>query len=173
MKHPSKKYLAKTKEAKWQHSSFGFTLIELLLVMAIIGILAAAVIVVASGQRERARKSGVLQTIKGMQTNVAACFFDGNLDITAGRNTSWVRPGATTITGNGANCTIPAMPEFDCPSGNDPKMLVYSNSGVTSTYRDTGKTRNASFMFHCSGGPGPIAYCYYDGLENAKCELDD
>ncbi len=161
------------KKTEHRQSTLGFTLIELLLVMAIIGILAAAVIVVAGGQRERAKKSGALQSIKGMQTNVAACFFNGNLDIAAGRNSSWVRPGGTTITGNGANCTIPAMPDFGCPSGNDPKMLVYSNSGVTSTYRNTGKTRNASFMFHCSDGPGPIAYCYYDGLENAKCELDD
>jgi len=66
----------------------GFTLIELLLVIAIIGILAAAILVGISGQREKARKTQLLEGIKSVMPYAIECYMLGGTinDYTAGND---------------------------------------------------------------------------------------
>jgi len=57
----------------------GFTLIELLLVIAIIGILAAAILVGISGQREKARATSALETVRSIMPYVVECHMKGTV----------------------------------------------------------------------------------------------
>ena len=55
----------------------GFTLIEMLLVIAIIGILSAAILVGVSSQRDKARASRVLVELSGVIQPMMMCWADG------------------------------------------------------------------------------------------------
>jgi len=59
----------------------GFTLIELLLVIAIIGILAAAILVGISGQREKARATSALETVRSAMPYIVECHMKGAVEI--------------------------------------------------------------------------------------------
>lgn len=65
----------------------GFTLIEILLVIAIIAILASAILVGISGQRERARTSKVLMELSATLQPMMMCWSDSNsVDTTPNNN---------------------------------------------------------------------------------------
>jgi len=55
----------------------GFTMIEMLLVIAIIGILSAAILVGISSQRDKARASRVLVELSGVIQPMMMCWADG------------------------------------------------------------------------------------------------
>lgn len=64
----------KQKENKKQK---GFTLIELLLVIAIIGILAAAILVGIGNQRARARRAAALESVRSAIPYMVECYLNG------------------------------------------------------------------------------------------------
>ncbi len=91
----------------------GFTLIELLLVMAIIGILAAAVIVGIGNQRERARVTSALQTVKSAMGPIMDCHLSENAyagssyrDITNGQRICPTLPATISIPDGYTNLRI-------------------------------------------------------------------
>lgn len=58
-------------------TSQGFTLIELLLVIAIIGILASAVMVAVSNQRQRAQRSNIVKAMGSAMPYIVECHTKG------------------------------------------------------------------------------------------------
>jgi prepilin-type N-terminal cleavage/methylation domain-containing protein len=94
----------------------GFTLIELLLVMAIIGILAAAILVGISGQREKARATSALETVRSIMPYVVECYMKATV----------VPP---TASGGGNVCN----PDngFDYPSLGNTGCLYTTNTRTT------------------------------------------
>lgn len=89
----------------------GFTLIELLLVIAIIGILAGAILVSISGQREKARRGSALETARTVVPYLTECYMR-NASINAPTNTS--TGGNTFCSGAGANLVWPSLASSGC-----------------------------------------------------------
>lgn len=89
----------------------GFTLIELLLVIAIIGILAAAILVGVQGQREKARRASALETAKSVVPYLAECYMRGvSIDVPDNTSTG----GGSFCTGAGANLEWPSLANSGC-----------------------------------------------------------
>ena len=133
----------------------GFTLVELLLVMAIIGILASAVLVGVSTQRERARENAALQTAKSALPYVVECYMKGNYSGTAN----------TSVAGGDAFCSggvaAPNLPS-ECSGTND-RYIIY---GENSTYTSWAGT----MRLNCPTA-GYSIRCYYSGVNSGKCDI--
>lgn len=107
-------------------NSKGFTLIELLLVIAIIGILAAAILVGIGNQRERARRAQALETIRSVMPYIMDCYMRGY--------------SVTSTQGNalctGSTVTLPTWPaQAGCtswPSLSNPNSITFTTTNCPS-----------------------------------------
>lgn len=117
-----------------RQNSKGFTLIELLLVIAIIGILAAAVFVGIGKQRERARLSSTMQTVRSILPYMIECYVQD----------SEVKSPANNSNGGGKVCdkssiTWPKLPKECKYTGNiqgnqavpPPVTIAYCGNSAT------------------------------------------
>jgi len=111
----------------------GFTLIELLLVIAIIGILASAIMVGISGQRQRARVTSATETAKSVVPYLVDCYMRGQ---------SINNPDDTITGGNvvcsGSSVTWPSMGDTGCtwptPVGADDLVVTCDTQTITCHY---------------------------------------
>lgn len=130
-------------------TSRGFTLIELLLVIAIIGILAAVMMVSLNNQRARSRGSAALQSIRSAMPYVAECYL---------KNDAVVAPA------NGGNVCNPN-------SGVVYPDLSASNSTAGCAYAGGGGGGNAAIVVSCNGGAQVIT-CDYAGAGGVSCQTN-
>ncbi len=113
----------------------GFTLIELLIVIAIIGILAATVMVSLGSARQKARTAAVQSTLSSILPTIYMCF-DAGQDLNAATT-----PGTTEI------CNL--------TSGSDevwPILNTGSTTGWNWTGTQTGTATNGSYFIAASNG---------------------
>jgi prepilin-type N-terminal cleavage/methylation domain-containing protein len=120
---------------KQKQNKQGFTMIEILLVIAIIAILASAILVGISGQREKARTSKVLMELSATLQPMMMCWSDGE---------TVVIPSA--VAGGGNICS------GDSSYGTWP---VISSEGWFFTTR-TIDTVNHTFTLRAAGGESRI-----------------
>mgnify|MGYP002353746386 CR=1 FL=1 len=120
----------------------GFTLIELLLVIAIIGILAAAILVGISGQREKARAASALESVKSVMPYVAECHMKGTVQApdSAGGNsvcspdTGFTYPSLGTTGCTYTTNTTGERIQVNCPTS----ITINCNYGDTTNCETTG-----------------------------------
>ncbi len=140
----------KFKQLDNQKTHPGFTLIELILVMAIVGVLAAAVIVGIGSQRERAQETKVLAELSGTIQSIALCRSDG------GEISEPATAGGNLI------CSIDGS--FNNNYGMWPKMpdgFSYTSSIINSN----------AYVFSAGKGAGEAGICCISGGPfNPQCK---
>lgn len=102
--------MSKEKSEAREEKKKGFTLIELLLVIAIIGILAAAILVSISGQREKATRAKMLDAARSTSAYMIECY------VRTGAVNAYSAGGAICASGNSATITYPNFVEGVCVS---------------------------------------------------------
>jgi prepilin-type N-terminal cleavage/methylation domain-containing protein len=135
----------------------GFTLVELLIVIAIIGILAAVILVSLGSQRERARVSAFKQQMLGIVAPATIC---RDLTGTLGSNINGTTPLCTGVANTLGN--LPSFP--DCGQGATTLALA---NGTTDSWTYTGTCRitggNCVGVCTASG-------CQFSATGTANCD---
>ena len=131
-----------------KHAKAGFTLMEILLVIAIIGLLAAIVMVGLSGARSKARDAKRLTDLQTIASTLEF-YYDstGHYPIATGQITecthsgNWIPDGANYNWSTQYIATLPRDPAENC-SGSSPQTYSYQSSG--NTYQLTTTLENPS-----------------------------
>jgi len=144
----------------------GFTLIELLIVIAIIGILAAIIMVSLSSQRERAKKAAWKQSMSSLPAPLSICRDQGG-SITGGyhggnpgdicNNPSLIKGAYWPVT---KDCGDGILPSIEVKYDN-PKYDWY----VTS--KCAGSGGSACFAYCTAGG------CVFCNYQTDRCNIGD
>lgn len=139
-------------------SKRGFTLVELLLVIAIIGILAAAVIFGLAGQRKRANFSNVVKSATAVNSYVADCYMRGQV---LADPTSANSGGGVICSGAGAEWPIARMAATNYSADADCQYYSIVNTAnnqafsiVCDTDNTSGINAGSDAAVTCTGSTG-------------------
>ena len=146
----------------------GFTLIEILITIAIIGILAAVILVTLNSAREKARDSSAIASARSAATAIQSCFLSSGSAAIFNGFVGWgsgngnVSPVAGSIFVGSSGCTEATWPQL--PTTWRYSLVRVSNMGVPYNGFNYGRGINGEgyFLIEIRNSDDSKMYaCYY------------